>query len=70
MILKACETCQYFRATGRWSHMRKDHVTVTECRHGAPDVSNGWPIVRDDDWCGCYEPSEEPSVAGLTSNGR
>jgi hypothetical protein len=44
--------------------MAKAFVTVRECRHGAPDNS-GWPEIREDDWCGCYEPAAESEVEGL-----
>jgi hypothetical protein len=63
-VLIACETCRFMRAAGRWSNMVKAFVTVHECRHGAPDNS-GWPEIREDDWCACYEPAAKSEVEGL-----
>lgn len=58
-----CENCNW-KQQGRYRYSGESKGKISdwiEChRHSAvlvphPDMSDGWPIVLPDDWCGEYE---------------
>lgn len=67
---ETCETCRFRGGVYRpadWGAAQIDGVTFS-CRRRAPFVSGGlhapsmvlWPWVRLADWCGEYQPKENP----------
>ena len=43
-----CDTCMYFSGL-------KPGSPVGRCRRHAPSVSEGWPAVYPEDWCGDHK---------------